>query len=151
MLGIKQYIELKIQSKTGLNSSVIIGLLVTLFASVVAVVFILVIGYIWLSDRYSPLAGALIIFGTFVVVAIGSALFTLAAHRNALSSAGQALAKQGTLSLVQPTHLKTALQIANGIGWRKIIPIVGVGLLTAGLAREWSQRGRGETNIEEKY
>jgi hypothetical protein len=151
MLGIKQYIGLKIQSKMGLDSSVIIGMLVTLFASVVAVVFIIVTGYIWLSYRYSPLAGALIILGTFLLVAIGSALFTLAAHRHASSFAEQALAKQGTLSLVQPTHLKTALQIANGIGWRKIIPIVGVGLLTAGLVREWSQRGRGEKNIKESY
>jgi hypothetical protein len=147
MLGIKQYIGLKIQSKIGLDSSVIIGTLVTLFASVVAVIFIIVTGYIWLSDRYSPLAGALIILGTFVLVAIGSALFTLAAHRHASSFAEQALAKQGTLSLVQPTHLKTALQIAHGI----VIPIVGVGLLTAGLAREWSQRGRGESSIKDSY
>jgi hypothetical protein len=151
MLGIKQYIGLKIQSKTGLNSSVIIAMFVTLFATMVAVVFIVVTGYIWLSDRYSPLAGALIIFVAFVVVTIGAAVFTLAGHRHASSFAEQALAKQGSLSPVQPTHLKTALQIANGTGWRKIIPIVGAGLLTAGLVRDWSQRGRGETNIAESY
>jgi hypothetical protein len=52
------------------------------------------------------------------------------------------LAKQGTLSLVQPTHLKTALQLANGIGWRKLVPLIGVGLLTAGLVRELRVRHR---------
>jgi hypothetical protein len=36
--------------------------------------------------------------------------------------------------------LTTGLEIGRAIGWRRIVPLVGVVLLAAGLARDW--RGR---------
>ena len=142
MGALKKFIELKIQSKIGINATVIIGLLVALLATVVAFVFALVTAFIWLADRYSPLTAALIVFGLFVAIAVIGAIVAISAHRAAVASAEKALARQSTLSLVQPTHLKTALQFANGIGWRRVVPIVGVGFLAAGFARELSLRRR---------
>ena len=96
--------------------------------------------FISLADRYSPMTAALIVFGLFLAIAVIGAIVAISAHRAAAASAEKALARQSTLSLVQPTHLKTALQVANGIGWRRVVPIVGVGFLAAGLARELSLR-----------
>jgi hypothetical protein len=58
------------------------------------------------------------------------------------------LARHSALSFVQPNHLKTALQVANGIGWRRLVPIVGVGFLAAGLVRELSLRHRLDRDAE---
>jgi hypothetical protein len=142
MVAVKRFIELKIQSKIGINATVVIGLIVALFGTVVTFVFALVTAFIWLAGHYSPLTAALILFGLFLAVATGGAILALLAHRNAAASAQKALARQSALTLVQPTHLKTALQVANGIGWRRLIPIVGVGFLAAGFAREFSLRHR---------
>jgi hypothetical protein len=142
LAGVKRYIELKVQSKIGIDAKVVIGLLIAALASIVAFVFALVIAYVWLADRYSPLIAAIFVFGTFVLVAIASATFALSAHRSASSSAEKALARQNALSFVQPAHLKSALQIVNGMGWQKIVPLLGLGLLTAGLMRELSSRHR---------
>lgn len=98
--------------------------------------------FIWLADRYSPLTAALIVFGLFLAIAVIGAIVAISAHRAAAASAEKALARQRVLSLVQPTHLKTALQVANGIGWQQLVPIVGVGFLAAGLTRELSLRRR---------
>jgi hypothetical protein len=142
MGAIKKFIELKIQSKIGVNATVIIGLLVALLATVVAFVFALVTAFIWLADRYSSLTAGLIVFGLFTALAVIGAVVAISAHRAAAASAEKALAKQSTLALVQPTHLKTALQVASGIGWRRVVPVVGVGFLAAGLVRELSMRRR---------
>jgi hypothetical protein len=121
MAAIKKFIELKIQSKIGVNATVIIGLIVELLATLVAFVFALVTAFIWLADRYSPLTAALIVFGLFVAMAVAGAFVALSAHRAAAASAEKELAQHSALSFVQPTHLKTALQVANGIGWRRLV------------------------------
>src|SRR5712672_2647106 len=65
MHAVKRYIELKIQSKIGVNATVLIGVVVTLLAAVVTFVFALVIVFIWLAGRYSLFSAALIMFGLF--------------------------------------------------------------------------------------
>lgn len=144
MGAVKRFLELKIQSKIGINATVAIGLIVALLGSVVTFVFALVVAFIWLAGRYSPLTAALVIFGLFLVVAVGGAVVALIAHRNAAASAEKELARQSALSFFQPAHLKTAFQVANRIGWRRLVPIVGLGFLAAGLARELSPRHRME-------
>jgi uncharacterized membrane protein YqjE len=76
-LGLQRFVELKLQSKIGINASVLIGLAVAILASVVAFVFALVIAFVWLANRYSPLTAGVIVFGVFVVVAVASAVFAL--------------------------------------------------------------------------
>ena len=140
MGALKQFIELKIQSKIGINATVVVGLIVAVLATGITFTFALVIAFIWLADRYSPLTAALIVFALFLVIAVVGVVVALTAHRNAAATAEKALARHTVISFVQPTHLKTALQVVNGIGWRRLVPIVGVGLLAAGLMRELSLR-----------
>ena len=72
MSGIKDYLELKIQSKTGINAAVIGGALVTVLACSIAIVFALVFLFVWLADRYSPMAASLLLTGAAVGLAIVS-------------------------------------------------------------------------------
>jgi hypothetical protein len=90
MGAIKKFIELKIQSKIGINATVIIGLLVALLATVVEFVFALVTAFIWLADRYSPLTAALIVFGVFLAIAVLGAIVAISTHRAAAASAEKA-------------------------------------------------------------
>jgi hypothetical protein len=140
MHAVKRYIELKIQSKIGVNATVLIGVVVTLLAAVVTFVFALVIVFIWLAGRYSLFSAALIMFGLFLAVAVAGAVVAFIAQRKAAISAEKALSRQSALSFVQPTPLKAAFQMANGIGWRRLVPIVGMGFLVAGVMRELSLR-----------
>jgi hypothetical protein len=142
MDALKQFIELKIQSKIGVNAAVVVGLIVAALATVITFTFALVTAFIWLAERYSPLTAALIVFALFLVIAVVGVVVALTAHRSAAATAEKALAAHTPISFVQPTHLKTALQVANRIGWRRLVPIVGVGFLAAGLVRELSLRHR---------
>jgi len=143
MPGIKDYLELKIQSKTGINSAVIGGALVTILACSIAMVFALVFLFVWLADRYSPMAAALLLTGAAIGLAIVSAVLTLSAHKRVVAAAEQGLLKNSALSIVQPAYLKTAI-LGNAVGWKKLIPIVGVGLIAAGVAKEWNGK-KGES------
>jgi len=140
MPSIKEYLELKIQSKTGINTAVIGGALVTILACSIALVFALVFLFVWLADRFSPMAAALLLTGAALVLAIVSAILTLGAHKRVVTEAEQGLLKNSALSAVQPVYLKTAFQVANAIGWKRLIPLVGVGLIAAGVAKEWNGR-----------
>src|SRR3977135_3779230 len=117
MHAVKRYIELKIQSKIGVNATVLIGVVVTLLAAVVTFVFALVIVFIWLAGRYSLFLAALSIFGLFLAsaVSVAGAVVAFIAQRKAAISAEKALSRQSALSFVQPTPLKAAFQMANGI------------------------------------
>jgi len=136
MPSIKEYLELKIQSKTGINSAVIGGAVVTILACSIAMVFALVFLFVWLADRYSPMAAALFLTGAAIGLAIVSAVLTLGAHKRVVAVAEQGLLKTSALAVVQPAYLKTAIRVGNAVGWKKLIPIVGVGLIAAGVAKE---------------
>ena len=138
MPSIKEYLELKIQSKTGINSAVIGGAVVTILACSIAMVFALVFLFVWLAGRYSPMAAALFLTGAAIGLAIVSAVLTLGAHKRVVAVAEQGLLKTSALAVVQPAYLKTAIRVGNAVGWKKLIPIVGVGLIAAGVAKEWN-------------
>src|ERR1700704_4926027 len=144
MPGIRDYLELKIQSKTGINSAVIGGAIVTILACYISMVFALVFLFVWLADRYSPMAAALVLTGAAICLAIVSAVLTLGAHKRVVAVAEQGLLKNSALSVVQPAYLKAAIQVGNAVGWKKLIPIVGVGIIAAGVAKEWNgKKGEG--------
>jgi len=138
MSAIKEYLELKLQSKTGINSAVIGGALATVFACSVAIVFALVFLFVWLADRYSPMAAALLLTGAAIFLAIVSGILTLGAHKRVVTEAEQGLLKNGATSMLQPAYVKTAVQVANAVGWKRLIPLVGVGIIAAGVAKEWN-------------
>jgi hypothetical protein len=137
MSSIVRYIELKLQSKTGLSSTVIIWGVVALVCAVATLSFLVFAAFIWLATRYDPLSAALVLMGFFLVVAAIAAVCSLAAHRRVVSEAQLALQSRANTAWFDPKYLATGMQIGRAIGWRRVVPLMAVGVLTAGLAREW--------------
>jgi hypothetical protein len=48
--------------------------------------------------------------------------------------------------LVDPALLAVGLEIGKALGWKKTLPLAAIGIVAAGIAREWSshQAGAGE-------
>jgi hypothetical protein len=140
--GLLNYIELRAKAKTGLNSAVIIWYVVAAIGAAWTLIFIIFSAFIWLANRYDPLTAALLLTVFFLVVAAIAAVCSIVAHRRVISEAQLALqSRDNVAAWLDPKYLAAGLQIGRAIGWRRIVPLVAVGVLSAGLAREWFANG----------
>jgi hypothetical protein len=135
-----EYLELRAKSKTGLSSSLFIWGGIAFIALLVTVFFLGLAVFIWLADRLDPLKAALIMGGAFLLLLIISVLAIVLGRRATIQSAQLKLAQRRSSMFLDASMLTTGLEIGRAIGWRRIVPLVGVVLLAAGLARDW--RGR---------
>jgi hypothetical protein len=141
MNSVLRYLELKAKSKTGLSPNVLILGGVAAFAVVVTVIFLLFAAFIWLAGRYDPLMAALMLAGGFFVVTIAAAVACAVAQRRTAERARVALAaRSSSAAWADPRYLTMGLQIGRSLGWKRILPLAAVGILAAGLAKEWIGR-----------
>ena len=119
MSSVVRYIELKLQSKTGVNAAVIIWGVVALLGTAATLVFLIFSAFIFLANRYDPLTAALLMTSFFLIVAAVAAACSLAAHRRVIAQAQLALqSRANAASWLDPKYLATGLQIGRAIGWR---------------------------------
>jgi hypothetical protein len=137
MSGLLRYLELQAKSKTGLSSGVAIWAIVALVAAVITLGFAIFAAFIWLAQRYDPLTAALVMGGAFLLITLIALVACSIAHRRTAERARLALAARSQTPWLDPRYLGVGLQIGRAIGWRKLVPLMAVGLLAAGLAREW--------------
>jgi hypothetical protein len=69
------------------------------------------------------------------------------AHSRTVEQARIALAARANTPWLDPRMLGVGLQLGRSIGLRRLIPLIGVGLLAAGLAKEWA--GSGKPDVDE--
>jgi hypothetical protein len=136
------YLKLKLTSKTGLSTSLLVWAGVAVLGILGTTFFLGLSVFIWLADRFSPLIGALILTGFFLLVLIIAVLAIVMGRRSTIERAEFALAKRKTAAVFDASLLNTGLQIGRALGWRRFVPLVGVVLLAAGLARDWHEHGR---------
>jgi Na+-translocating ferredoxin:NAD+ oxidoreductase RnfE subunit len=142
MSGWLRYLTLKAQVSTGLNSQIVIWAIIAVIAAVVTFVFLLVAAFLWLADLYDGVIGAV-----FAVVAAIAAVACVMIRRHNMESARLELAARSSAApLLDPKLLGMGYQIGQTIGWRKLISLAAVGLLAAGLAREWVGRERSQAD-----
>jgi hypothetical protein len=67
MGGWRRYLELQAQAKTGLSSGPFVWALLAVVFGVLTVGFVLLIAFIWLAERYSPLTAAIVLAGLSLV------------------------------------------------------------------------------------
>jgi hypothetical protein len=74
----------------------------------------------------------------------------LVSHRNTIARAERELAARNNSPWFDPKMMGIGLQIGHAIGWRKLVPLAAVGVIAAGLAREWfaHDRPRQDDNAE---
>ena len=150
MGGWRRYLELKVQAKTGLSTGILVW---AIFAAVFATVtfgFILVTAFVWLSMRYDPLIAALILSGFFLLIALVALTCCLVLRRRTIERAELALAAQRRAALLNPTLVGGAIQVSRALGWRKVAPVIALGILAAGIGMQWFRRDKADTESDEE-
>ena len=141
MGGWRRYLELQAQAKTGLSSGLFVWALLAVVFGVLTAGFVLLFAFIWLADRYSSLTAAIALAGLFLLATIIAAICCLWSRRRTIEQAELALAARRPIWL-DPKVLGGAIQASRAVGWRKLIPLLAVGMLAAGVGMEWFGRER---------
>jgi hypothetical protein len=142
MGGWLRHLELTFKSRTGFGAGVIAWGVIALLGAAATLVFLIVAGFVALAERYSPLVAALALGGLFLVVTIVAVVGCLSSRRQTAAAAQLALAARSQAPWLDPRYLGVGIQIGRAIGWRRLVPLAAVGVLAAGLAKEWIGRSR---------
>ena len=150
MGGWRRYLELQAQAKTGLSSNLFVWALLAVVFGVLTAGFVLLIAFIWLAERYDPLTAAITLAGLFLLATIIAAISCLWSRRRTIEQAELALAERRPAIWLDPKALGGAIQAGRAVGWRKLVPLLAVGMLAAGVGMEWFGRERPQVGDEER-
>jgi hypothetical protein len=142
MSGWLGHLQLTVKSKIGLSPDVLIWGLVAILGAAVTLGFFIFAAFIALAERYGPLMAALVLGGLFLLITIVAVICCLSSQRRTIADAKLALAARSHAPWLDPKLLGAGLQIGRAVGWRRLVPLAAVGVLAAGLAKEWFGRNR---------
>src|SRR5262249_8067672 len=72
-------------------------------------------------------------------------------RRRTIEQAELALAARKNVTWLDPKLLGSAIQVSRTVGWRKLVPLLAVGMLAAGVGMEWFSRDRAEVRYEGQH
>jgi uncharacterized membrane protein YqjE len=150
MRGWRRYLELQAQAKTGLSSGLFVWALLAVVFGVLTAGFVLLIAFIWLAERYGPLTAAIVLASLFLLATVIAAICCLWSRRRTIEQAELALAARRNTILLDPKVLGGAIQASRAVGWRKLVPLLAVGMVAAGVGMEWFGRERPAVESEEQ-
>jgi hypothetical protein len=150
MGGWRRYLELQVQAKTGLSPGLFIWAFLAVVFGIVTAGFILLIAFIWMTERYDPLTAAIVLAGSFLLVTIIAAICCLWSRRRTIEQAELALAARRNAPWLDPKVVGGVIQVSRAVGWRKLVPLLAIGILAAGAGMEWFGRDRPEVESEEQ-
>jgi len=142
MSGWLRHLELTFKSKTGLGTGVLTWGLIAILSAAATVVFSIIAGFVALAERYGTLIAALALGGLFLMITVIAVACCLSSQRRTAAGATLALAARRQAPWLDSRYLGVGMQIGRVIGWRRLIPLAAVGVLAAGLAKEWIGRGQ---------
>jgi hypothetical protein len=137
MSGWLRHLALNAQARIGVSSPVIVWSIIAALAATAALVFLCVAAFIWLADRYGGVIAGLVLAGCFALLALLGIVAGLIARRRNMERARLELAARSSASWLDPKLMAMGFQVGQAIGWRKLASLAAVGLLAAGLAKEW--------------
>jgi hypothetical protein len=151
MGGWLRQIALNAQVRAGLSADTVIWAAVAAIASTVALIFLLIAAFIWLSDRYDTLTAGLILGIFFLAVALIAIFACVAVRRRNIERARLELEvrRSANASLLDPKLMAVGYQVGQAIGWRRVVSLAAVGLLAAGLAKEWLGHRQGSAEDDD--
>ena len=150
MGGWRRYLELQAQAKTGLSSGLFVWALLAVVFGVLTAGFVLLFAFIWLAERYSSLTAAIALAGLFLLATIIAVICCLWSRRRTIEQAELALTARRPAIWLDPKVLGGAIQASRAVGWRKLVPLLAVGMLAAGVGMEWFGRERPAIESEEQ-
>jgi hypothetical protein len=139
MGGWLRQIALNAQVRAGLSADTVIWAVVATIASTVALIFLLIAAFIWLSDRYDTVTAGLVLGIFFLAVALIAIFACIVVRRRNIERARLELElrRSANASLLDPKLMAVGYQVGQAIGWRRVASLAAVALLAAGLAKEW--------------
>jgi hypothetical protein len=148
MRGWLRYFALNAQVRTGLDAGVLTWAVIALAAAAGAAVFLFVALFVWLAQLYGTLIAAVALGCAFALIALIALAVCLIVRRRNMERARIELAARGS-NWFDPKLVAVGVQIAQQIGLRRLVSLLGVALLAGGLAREWSARARANADEED--
>lgn len=148
MRGWLRYFALNAQVRTGVSATVLTWALIAAAAAAAAVVFLFLALFVWLAQLYGALIAAVALGCAFALIALIALAVGLVARRRNMERARVELAARNS-NWFDPKLVAVGVQIAQQIGLRRLVSLVGVALLAGGLAREWSARARANEDRDE--
>src|SRR5260370_29767212 len=132
MGGLRKYLALQAQTRTGLSAGLLIwAALVVVFGTLTAV-FIPLIAFIWLAERFNPLIAAAALAGLFLLVTIVALICCLRSRRRMIERAELALAARRHTVWLDPKLGGRASQANRTAARRKLGPLRAVRPVAAG-------------------
>ena len=137
--GWLRHAELTAKSK-GLIPALALWGIAAALAALGALIFLSVAGYVWFARQYDDLIAAFILTGIYVFLAIVFLVVLALVRRHTMQQARIELADRAKHPALwqDPRVLAAGVQLGRMIGWKKTLPLAAIGLLAAGIAREWS-------------
>ena len=109
--------------------------------------FLLAAAFIWLADEFDGVTAGLVLGGFFALVAVIAVVACLMIRQRNMERARLELAaRSSNTAWLDPKLMAVGYQVGQAIGWRKLVSLAAVGLLAAGLAKEWTGRDRSLTD-----
>lgn len=149
MRGWLRYFALNAQVRTGLSAAVLTWAIIAAAAAAGAVVFLFLALFVWLAQLYGALIAAVALGCGFALIALIALTVGLIVRRRNMERAQVELAARSS-NWFDPRLLTVGVQIAQQIGWRRLVSLVGVALLAGGLAKEWSARSAANEDEDEE-
>jgi hypothetical protein len=143
MSGWLRHLALKAQVQAGFSPQIVVWSLIATIATAAMFCFLSLGAFLWLSERYDPVVASLVLGGFFFLIAMIALAGCAMARRRNIERARLELAARDSApgaGWVDPRLLATGFQIGQSIGWRRLASLAAVGLLAAGLAKEWFGR-----------
>ncbi len=136
-----RHITLNAKARTGFGPALVVWFLIALVALALGLVFLSVAAFVWLANRTDQVAAGLILAGAFLLIAIVAAFAGWIARLRNIERARRELAARSQAGWLDPKFLAVGLEIGRTLGWRRLMTLAAVGVLAAGLGKEWFGAG----------
>jgi hypothetical protein len=147
MGGVVRFLRLQAQVRTGLSSGLLVWALLGIVFGVLAFIFVIASAFIWLGERFGPLAAALSMAAFFLLITIIALTALLLARNATRRQAALELAERKRAIALDPTLIGVALQVGRATPWRWAAPAAAIIALAAGIGVR--MLGRQPPHIEE--
>jgi hypothetical protein len=136
-----RHIALNAKARTGFGPALVVWFLVALVSLALALGFFCAAAFVWLASRYDGVTAGLMLGGGFLLVAILAAVAGWVARLRNIERARRELAARSHAGWLDPKFLAVGMEIGRSLGWRRLATLAAVGVLAAGLGKEWFGSG----------
>jgi hypothetical protein len=143
-----RHIALNARARTGFGPQLIVWSLIAVVSLALALGFLCTAAFVWLANRYDAVTAGLMLGAVFLLIAIIAAIAGWMARLRNIERARRELAARSHAGWLDPKFLAVGIEIGRTLGWRRIVTLAAVGLLAAGLGKEWF--GSGEKKSESR-